>query len=359
MNKSTVHPPSRWTIPLVFAFLFGTALMFGQAPGTGTVTGRVSDSGSGRSLQGAIVRAVGTTATDVSDREGRFTLTGVPAGTASIEVEYLGLDLFKQTVSVTAGASTTLNAEMKSEVLRMSAFEVAEAARGQALAINQQKTARGIVNIVSEETFGAMNDGNIGFALAKLPGLTVNEGEDGTPEGVNIRGLASEFNSFQLDGNRLGARGFSTRDLVADGISNIEVIKAATPDRDGDAIGGMINVISRSAFQRDGREIKLGASLNYLGLPKEWGHNVKATYSDIYGIMGQEKNLGISFTISHYNSDRYYENNDTDWTLINPENNPTYNLPGFPFYYNPNLTVQYNLRDTQSYAANAAIDFRI
>src|SRR5688500_14828272 len=184
MTKPTTHPgPSRSFLALVFTLFLSASLMFGQTSSTGSITGRVADSGTGRSLQGAIVRAVGTTASDVSDQEGRFTLSGVPAGTASIEVEYIGLDLFKQPVSVTAGTSTTMNAEMKSEALRMSACEVAEAARGQALAINQQKTARGIVNIISEETFGAMNDGNIGFALAKLPGLTVNEGEDGTPEG--------------------------------------------------------------------------------------------------------------------------------------------------------------------------------
>ena len=47
----------------------------------------------------------------------------------------------------------------ESEFLQMAAFEVKEAARGQALAINQQKTASGIVNIVSEETFGSMPSG--------------------------------------------------------------------------------------------------------------------------------------------------------------------------------------------------------
>jgi outer membrane receptor for monomeric catechols len=88
-----------------------------------------------------------------------------------------------------------------------------------------------LVNIVSEETFGAMHAGNIGYALQKLPGITVNEDEDGTPGGVNIRGLGGDFNSFTLDGNRIGTRGFSTSNLVADGIANIEVIKAATPDR--------------------------------------------------------------------------------------------------------------------------------
>ena len=346
---------------LTLGLLFGdfTPPIFAQSGTNGTISGRVSEDTTGKSLQGAIVKVAGTSAFDYTDADGRFTIQAVPAGTHIIEVEYVGLDPFKQSVSVTAGATTTFNAGLKSEVLRMAAFEVAEAARGQALAINQQKTARGIVNIVSEEVFGAMNDGNIGYALQRLPGLTVNEGEDGSPEGVNIRGLSSEFNSFTLDGNRLGTRGFSTRDLVADGIANIEVIKANTPDRDGDALGGTINVISRSAFQRDGREIRLGASVNYLGLAEKWGHNLKTTYSDLYGIFGEEKNLGVSLTLSHYTSNRYYENNDTDWTLINPETNPTYNLPGFPFYFNPNMTVQYNLRDSESYAANLSIDFRI
>lgn len=355
----------RLLLPLVrllaggISCLLFASLLPGQVASTGTITGRVFEGATGRSLQGAIVRAANTTAVDTTDPDGRFTLAGVPAGMASVEVEYVGLDPFRQSVLVSAGATASLNAELKSEVLKLAAFEVAEAARGQALAINQQKTARGIVNIVSEETFGAMNDGNIGYALQRLPGLTVNEGEDGSPEGVNIRGLSSEFNSFQLDGNRLGTRGFSTRDLVADGIANIEVIKANTPDRDGDAIGGTINVISRSAFQRDGREIKLGASVNYLGLAEKWGHNLRGSYSDLYGIFGEEKNLGVSVTLSQYASNRYYENNDTDWTLITKANNPTYNLPGDPFYYNPNMTVQYNLRETESYAVNAAVDFRI
>lgn len=346
---------------LLLAWILAACLgaVLAQSTSSGVITGRVFEGATGRSLQGAIVRVAGTTVMDTTDADGRFTLSGVPPGRVAVEFDYVGLDPLRQTALVTAGVTSTLNAELRSDVLKLAPFEVAEAARGQALAINQQKTARGIVNIVSEETFGAMNDGNIGYALQRLPGLTVNEGEDGAPEGVNIRGLSSEFNSFQLDGNRLGTRGFSTRDLVADGIANIEVIKANTPDRDGDAIGGTINVVSRSAFQRDGREIKLGASMNYLGLAEKWGHNLRASYSDLHGILGSEKNLGVSVTLSQYVSNRYYENNDTDWTLITKAGNPTYNLPSDPFYYNPNLTVQYNLRETASYAVNASIDFRI
>ena len=344
-------------LALVASLTLGLSALLAQTS-TGTLTGRVYEEATGRSLQGATVKVVGSTVSDITDADGSFRL-GLPPGNYTLDIEYVGLDHFKQTVTVTAGGTQAINAPLKSEVLKMQAFEVAEAARGQALAINQQKTAKGIVNIVSEEVFGAMNDGNIGYALQKLPGLTVNEDEDGTPNSVNIRGLGADFNSFTLDGNRIGTRGFSTSNLAADGISNIEVIKANTPDRDGDALGGTINVITRTAFQRDGREVRLGAGVNYLELPRKWGHNLKGTYSDLYGILGQEKNLGVSVSVAHYTSNRYYENNDTDWNLINPENNPTYNLPGFPFYYMPNATVQYNLRDSETYSVNGSVDFRI
>ncbi|MDO8632708.1 MAG: TonB-dependent receptor plug domain-containing protein, partial [Phycisphaerales bacterium] len=329
--------PSHWLRTVALVLWLGPGPLLAQDPSSGTISGRVFEGATGRSLQGAIVKAAGTTVVDYTDSDGRFSLAGVPPGTVSLEVEYVGLDLFKQTVVVTAGSQVLVNAELKSEVLRMATFEVAESARGQALAINQQKTARGIINIVSEETFGAMNEGNIGYALQRLPGLSVNESEDGAPEGVNIRGLPSEFNSFQVDGNRIASRGFNSRNLIADAIANIEVIKAATPDRDGDAIGGIINVISRSAFQRDGREIRLSASGTYLGLPEKWGYNARATYTDIFGILGAEKNLGVSFTASKYLSNRYYTNHDTDFTVLNRANNPTYNLPTDIFLYIPSL----------------------
>ncbi len=344
---------------VVVFFCFCRLSLTAQTAASGTIEGRVFEGATGKSLQGAVVKVAGTTVMDYTDADGRYLLAGVPAGTANLEVEYVGLDFFRQSITVIAGAMSVVNPNLKSEVLRMAAFEVAEAARGQAQAINQQKTARGIINIVSEETFGAMNDGNIGYALQRLPGISVNEDEDGAPGGVNIRGLPAEFNSFQIDGNRVGRGGFDTRNLVADGIASIEVIKAATPDRDGDAIGGTINVTSRSAFQRDGREIRLGASGTYLGLPEKWGYNLKATYTDILDLFGSRKNLGVSVTASKYLSNRYYTNNDTDWVVLNRATNPTYNLPSDIFLYIQNASTEYNLRTTHSYAVNAAIDYRI
>ena len=331
--------------------------------GTGSITGRVFDQSTGRSLQGAVVSIPGTNVSDFTDPEGRFTLSGVRAGPASVQIEYVGLDTLTQQVTVTAGSATTLNAGMTSSVLQLAAFEVKEAARGQALAINQQKTAAGIVNIVSEETFGNMIGGNPGYALQRLPGLSVDEDQDGSPSGVNLRGVPGEFNSFQVDGVRLPAgsgtsRNVSMKNLVADGITNIEVMKAVTPDRDGDAIGGIINLVSRNAFQRDGREYRLAASGSYNDLSDTWGYNVRASFSDIYGILGKEKNLGISFTATKYKTDRYSENADMDWVFTTRANNPTLNLTQDTKFMEATHS-EHSYRTTNSWGFNGSVDFRI
>ena len=329
---------------------------------TGTITGRVYDEASGRSLQGAVVAVSGTNLSDYTDAEGRYSIPGVRAGAAKLNFEYVGLDSLVKEVLVPAGGAVSANAGLTSNVMRMSAFEVKEAARGQALAINQQKTAAGIMNIVSEEIFGNMIGGNPGYALQRLPGISVDEAQDGSPSEVNLRGVPGELNSFQVDGVRLPnsggtGRGADMRQLVADGITNIEVMKAVTPDRDGDAIGGIINVVSRNAFQRDGGEYKLVGTSSYNDLSGTWGYNARATYSDIFGILGKEKNLGLSFTATRYKTDRYSENADVDWVVVHPETNPQLNLTQKTKFLEASH-MERSYRTTHAWGVNGSIDFR-
>jgi len=340
--------------------LLATSL-FAQA--TGVVAGRVFDEATGRSLQGAIVTVPGSSSRDVTDSDGRFALV-VPSGSATVQVEYVGLDTLQQTVAVAAGSTTALSAGLKSSVLQLEAFEVQEAARGQALAINQQKTAAGIINIVSEETFGQMTAGNIGQALQRLPGISVNEDQDGSTTGFNIRGVSGDYNSFQIDGNRVPntgntSRSFDARQFEASGVTNIEVIKAPTPDRDGDAIGGIVNVKSRSAFQRDGRSFKLKAAGVYSDLPNKWGHSASLQYTDIFSVGGGEKNLGISLTLSSHRTNRYSENADIDWVQVTPENNPQLNLPtDKPVWFMEATHWEHDTRITTTRGLSGSIDFR-
>lgn len=329
----------------------------------GTVTGRVYDEASGKSLRGAIVRVVGTNIQDYTTEDGRYQIAA-PAGPITLQIEYVGLDTVTRAVDVTPGANSAVDVQLTSSALSREEIVVRAQASGQALAINQQKTANGIVNIVSEETFGPSPDGNIGYALQRLPGLSVNTDQDGSPTGINIRGIEGDYNSFQVDGNRVptsgGSRGINLTRFAGDGITTIEVIKAPTPDRDGDAIGGIVNVVTRSAFQRSGQEIAVDVGGVYSDLPNKMGHAVTAQYSDIFSIGGGDRNFGISGTVSNYRTDRYSLNRDMDWVQVTPANNPALGLEQYsdPVWFMESSHWEYDTRVTRTTTANLNLDFR-
>ncbi len=329
----------------------------------GTVTGRVYDEATGQSLRGAIVRVVGSNAQDYTLEDGRFHVV-VPSGRVTLQIDYVGLDRATYSVDMPQGGHAEANIGLTSSALRGEDIVVRAAASGQALAINQQKTANGIVNIVSEETFGPSPDGNIGYALQRLPGLSVDTDQDGSPTGINIRGIEGDYNSFQIDGNRVptsgGGRGIGLTQFSGDGITTIEVIKAPTPDRDGDAIGGIVNVVTRSAFQRSGREISVDVGGIYSDLPEKFGHAVTAQYSDLLSIGGGDRNFGISGTISSYRTDRYSLNRDMDWVQVTPANNPSLNLGQIsdPVWFMEASHWEYDTRVTKTLTANLNLDFR-
>src|SRR5690625_7730851 len=78
------------------------------------------------------------------------------------------------------------------------------------------------------------------------------QNDQGEARDIIIRGLASNLNSVNLDGDRIpSAEGDNRKvqmDLIpSDMIATIEVNKTLTADMDADAIGGSVNLITRAA----------------------------------------------------------------------------------------------------------------
>ncbi len=330
----------------------------------GNLVGRVAESGSGRSLEGAIVEVSGTGFRDYTDATGRYFINDLPAGDYEVTVTYVGLAPSVTEISISADQSTSYDVALAS-LSGVETITVRASRTGTDRAINEQRTAAGIVNVISEESFGAMLDGNIGQAMQRLPGISVNQGQDGGHGDINIRGIAGEFNSVQIDGNRVPSSGssnsFNPRQLAADGVTKIEVIKAPTPDRDGDAVGGIVNMVSRSAFQRQGREMSVDISGVLNEEPNNWGHSGKFSFSDIFSVNGEENNLGISFTLSTYDTDRYSRNADMDWVQVNADTNPELNLDTFgqPVWFMESTHFEYDTRTTLTNTLSGSIDYRV
>ncbi|VXC99800.1 TonB-dependent receptor [Sphingomonas sp. 8AM] len=118
-----------------------------------------------------------------------------------------------------------------------------------------------ILDAVSQDDVGRLPDLNIVEASRRITGVSVVGGADATKnrdiyQRATIRGLDPRYNLVTIDGIPLASpdwvyRGARLEMLPASLVSRIEAIKSVTAQYDPHALGGQINIVSKSAF--DGR----------------------------------------------------------------------------------------------------------
>ena len=161
----------------------------------GAVAGTVVDDASGIALTGVVVRVEGTTREALTDRTGRFLLTGLPTGRQEIVTRYIGYAVARATVTVEAGRTVSTTFRLRSVTTDLGTLVVTATRSGQASALNQQQNAANVTNVVAADQIGRFPDANIGDALKRIPGITVAI-DQGEARFGSIRGTEPRFNSY-------------------------------------------------------------------------------------------------------------------------------------------------------------------
>jgi TonB-dependent receptor len=284
-----VSPPAGVFRRLLVCFL-GLSLTLASAwaqSGTGSLSGKITDAAKGAPLAGAQVSIEGTNFETSTDREGEFFFAGVPAGTQNVHVSYLGLDSKSFPATVVGGQRTELNAKLGDEVLRLDKISVQGQREGQARALNQQRSADNLKEIVTTDVIGRFPDQNASETLQRMSGVAL-ERDQGDGRFVSIRGLYADLNSTQLNGVNIpssenGTRRVNLDTIPTDLLESVELNKAITPDMDADAIGGAINLKTKNAFSQPGRIISASAEGVYNTYAEDLGHKYALTYGQRFG----------------------------------------------------------------------------
>jgi len=262
-------------LSLVFLMLVGLVLSTGAswAQQTGQISGRVSDADTKEYLPGANVMLRGTGMGASTDRVGAFRIFNVPAGDYEIVVRYIGYEETAVPVTVGSGAITK-DISLKPSVVQLSGIQITGLRQGQNKALNIQKSSDNIVNVVAAEQMTKLPDLNTAEILQRIPGISIVR-DQGEGRYVQIRGTDARLTSVSVNGERITAPDAGERYVGMDVISAsqaaaIEVVKALTPDMDGDAIGGSVNLVTKSGFDSDKPFFNMQAGSGYsdmLGKP--------------------------------------------------------------------------------------------
>jgi TonB-dependent receptor len=231
---------------LIISFLFITiSCSFAQGK-NGQIYGVITDSTTGDVLFGANIILKGTSLGAATDINGHYKIPDVPSGNYTLIVRYIGYRSKEASISID-GSSLEFNASLLSEAVQGETVVVTAQALGQKGAINQQLTSNTIVNVVSAEKMRELPDDNAASALARLPGVSLMNGDQ-----VVIRGVEAKLNQVLINGIQMPSTGMTDRAtslgfISSNMLSGIQVIKALTPDMDANAVGGVVNLKLREA----------------------------------------------------------------------------------------------------------------
>jgi len=320
-----------------------TFLSYNLYSQNGAIVGTIKDADNSIPLPGANIILDGTDYGTVSDIKGNFIIPNVISNDYILKVSYIGYNDFEIEVNVSS-TNLEVNIELESGVLVGDEIIITgNSLQGQARAINEQKNNVNVTNIISSDQAGKFPDSNMGDALKRVPGITM-QGDQGEARNIVVRGLASALNSVQIDGSRIPSAEGDNRnvqlDLIpADMIQTIEVNKAVLPYMDGDAVGGVVNLVTRSAPDALRFSADIGSGFSPI--------TSKPIYNGSFVLGNRLGNFGFLLSGSYNNRDYGSDNIEAEWREVD----------GIRYMKEMDIRTYYVKRERKSLSLNLDYEF--
>jgi TonB-dependent receptor len=246
--RSTFYPVLLTLTIAVFGLGFATA-----QGDRGTITGTVKDS-SGAVLPGARVELQQKGPSAVSDGQGQFIISNLAPGSYTLTVSYVGFSPFSTTATVLAGQISHVDAALQVETASQVVTVSGDRELGEVEAINIERTADNIVQVLPSQVITSLPNTNIADAVGRLPSVSL-ERDEGEGKYVQIRGTEPRLSNVTVDGVNLPSPEGNVRNIKLDVIPSglvdrIEVNKTLSANQDGDAIGGSVNLVTKTPGER-------------------------------------------------------------------------------------------------------------
>ena len=287
ISQAPIKRALRLAVVCLTGLVLGLTSTFAQNGATGTLVGRVTDASSRLSLAGAKVSVANTALETYTNQQGNYELADVPAGIVTLNVAYVGYTNLSINATVKAGETVEANAVFNEEVVTMNAFTIVGDTVGSARAINLQRAAPTLTDIVASDAIGQLPDKNVAEALERIPGVDLYR-DKGEGRFIEIRGLDPVYVGVDFNGIRASSTDKGTREVVLDVISSdmiadLEVTKVGTPDMDADSMGGSVNVKTRSGFDQQGAQAMVSGGTDWSNQEdRHGGYNASAYYGNQY-----------------------------------------------------------------------------
>jgi len=258
----------------------------------GSIAGSVTDAGHDV-LPGARVELEPKGSSAVSDQQGRFAIQSVAAGDYTLTISYVGLLPYIEKVTVVPGQNSRVDAVLQVPGVKEEVTVSAARPRGEAQALNRERTADNIVQVLPAEVITSLPNTNIADAVGRLPGVSL-ERDEGEGKYVQIRGTDPRLSNVTINGVNVpspegGVRNVKLDVIPSDLVGSIEVHETLSASQDGDAIGGSVNLVTKMAADQPYVTASvMGGYTNIVG-----GRALDQFTGTVGGRLGADRRLGV------------------------------------------------------------------
>lgn len=261
------------------------------AQDAGSIRGVVYDKDFNAPLAGAAVTIVETGQKATTSDQGNFVFSDVKPGKYTLTFSKEGYaQQVKADVTVTSGQLTDADMSLPGEFTEMEEFVVEDiqvgGSEGELLKLRLDSPS--LMNSISSELMSQAGASDAASALNLVAGASVQDGKYAV-----VRGLPDRYVSSQMNGVRLPTADEDKRAVQLDQfptavIDSIQVSKTFTPDQQGDASGGAVNILLK-------------------GIPTENIFQLKGQYSYNSQVTGNDK------FITYNGGSRKIQEEGTSW----------------------------------------------
>jgi Fe(3+) dicitrate transport protein len=297
---------------LLIAAPASVAALQGAPSRSGTITGRAVDAQTGAPADGVHVLVEGTRLSQLTDRNGAFQITGVPAGRYTLFARKLGFTEARQRVSVVTGEVANVTFSLSVAPISLAGLVVeAESELATETSVLNYPAARVVVSVATIQESGALYTEEV---LRKLPGIYIqDETGTGSKPNIGVRGLdprRSQWVAILVDDVPIepapyGFTGLSIFPYLIERTNQIDVLRGGVAVRHGpNTVGGVIDLITTPIPMQPTLHIQQA-----LGSNAYWSNHISAgTTAGSTGVLVDFANKrsdgfrdGTSFEMYNYN----------------------------------------------------------
>ena len=258
----------------------------------GTIVGTAKDEANS-ALASALIEVQPLGRKAVTDNQGQFRITDLPAGEYTLSASYVGFAPFSTTVRVGAGQTANVDVVLKVASQSDQVIVTGERLQGEAEAINIERMSDDILQVLPAKVINSLPNTNVADAVGRLPSVSL-ERDEGEGKYVQIRGTEPRLSNVTINGVNVPSpegvvRNIKLDAVPADLVERIEVFKTLSANQDADGIGGTVNLVTKTAGEKP--TYSIGGQGGYT--PIQGGRTLGGFDGTLGKRFGTEKKLGF------------------------------------------------------------------